>query len=233
MGKAQSQPHILIILVTTIAFFLCIPQCLCAGKKETKQAEKYRMKGYRAQQLGNLQAALSYYQRAMQADPYYAVVYNDLGVVYEATGKRQAAKEAYFRAIALNPKLLSAYSNLASLFEQEGDRKNAAYYWKMRMDLGDWDDEWTWKAKQHLDDITGVSHERPGTPPPSAGLSQDYQANPEREAKYHVMRGREFYNSGEYLAALKEFMRAVMLDPNNREAEQLAEMAEHRVLLYH
>ena len=227
MGKVI--PKFLFIIVACIILSF-VPSSFSETKGDSKQAQAYRDKGYEAQRLGNLDMALSYYQRAIDTNPYYAVAYNDIGIILEAKGITNRAKEAYLKAISLNPNYLSAYYNLAALYEKEGEFEKAAYYWRKRIHLGDWSDSWTWRAKEHLDGLE-VAGELDTKGIPVAGdfgLTPD----PKRNAEYHLYRGRQYLVIGDYVAALKEFNAAILLDPQNKEIEELLEDTTRKVLLY-
>ena len=77
--------------------------------------------GYKNQQSGDLDKALSFYSMAVGLDPYYAAAHNDLGIIYEMKGLFVAAEKKYLKTIYIDPKYLSAYTNLAYLYEKRGD----------------------------------------------------------------------------------------------------------------
>ncbi len=86
-------------------------------------------------------------------DPWYAVAYNDLGIIFEAKNDPERAEASYLQAIKIDPEFLSPYSNLAVFYETRHDLKSALAYWKKRAQLGDSVDEWTQKARQRGKDI--------------------------------------------------------------------------------
>jgi len=126
-----------------------------------QQARLYRIEGVKSQDSGDLDSALKMYQKAVELDPVYQVVYNDLGVIYEAQEAYDRAEESYLQAIKLDPSFLSAYTNLALLYENERELDKALYYWKKRAELGDPDDPWTIKAKQRFEDVHLVLSQNP------------------------------------------------------------------------
>ena len=234
MGESYAMgnniPKFLIILSCII--FSLVPSVVSKTEKNTKQAQSYRDKGYEAQRLGNLDMALSLYKRAIEADPSYTMAYNDMGIVLEAKGMNDKAKDAYLKAVSLDPNYLSAYYNLAALYEKEGEFDKAAYYWRTRVNLGDWSDAWTWRANEHLANLE-VSNQLDTKGIPSGGdLSSGLTSNPKRDAQYHLYRGRQFLAKGNYVSALKEFEQAIILDPHNSEIKQLLEDTNQKVLLY-
>jgi Flp pilus assembly protein TadD len=226
MGNVIPKFH---FIVVTLMLFSFVP----ASFSETRRdSQEYRDKGYNAQRVGNLDMALNYYQKAVQLDPYYAVAYNDMGVILESKGINEGAKEAYVKAISVDPNYLSAYYNLAALCEKEGDLNEAAYYWRMRINLGDWSDAWTWKAKENLEKLEAKGGVDPSDIPVTGDLSLGLRSSPKRDAEYHLYRGRRYLAAGKYVAALKELNAAIILDPRNKEIEQLLEYAQHKVLVY-
>ena len=126
-----------------------------------KQARLYRVQGLEYQKLGNLQTAMSLYQKAIQLDPAYAAAYNDLGVIYEAQGFIERAEQSYLQAVRIDPNFVSAYSNLALLYENERDLNKAGMCWSKRAQLGDPNDPWTQRARQRLEDIRAITSNRP------------------------------------------------------------------------
>ena len=230
MGK--SIPPIRLFLNFLLIFFLVETSFLYAANKGNRESSQdYRTKGYNAQQQGNLDMALAYYQRAIQEDHSYALAYNDIGVILESKGKNQDAKEAYLKAISLDPTLLSPYYNVAALYEKGEDLQNAAYYWEMRVNLGDWDDEWTWKAKEHLERIDGSLVEKGGQPI-NKKIDTKLKPDPKRDSKYHLFMGRKFIGQGDYVSAVRELNSALMFDPDNQEILDLLDDSVTKVNLY-
>lgn len=118
-----------------------------------KQARKYRAQGLDLQQEGHIEEAIPYYQRAIALDPAYVVVYNDLGIVYEAAGYPDRAKEMYLKAIELDPNYPNSYANLALFYEDQKDYPNAIICWLRRALLGGPGDTWAETARKRLGDI--------------------------------------------------------------------------------
>lgn len=205
-----------------------------------KQARIYRQEGFRLQGIGNLEAALSLYQKAIELDPAYAVAYSDLGVVYETKGILDKAEESYLRAIKIDPNYLSAYSNLALLYESKRDLENAYFYWEKRAKLGSPDEPWSQKARQRLDDInlalgkTGVIQPREQE---VIGLIKDVvnekdilrQDNKALTNK-HFEKAKRSYNKGDYAQAIKEALDGQQLDPSNKDIEEFIEKTQLRAL---
>ena len=135
------------------------PSPLSAKKKISEStvlqqtARLYRQQGLEYQDAGNLEAALTFYQKAVELDPWYAAAYNDAGIILESKGDFQRAQVNYLQAIKIDPEFLSPYSNLAMLYETRRDLKSALAYWTKRARLGASEDEWTQRARQRAKDI--------------------------------------------------------------------------------
>jgi tetratricopeptide (TPR) repeat protein len=76
-----------------------------------------------------LKTAEEFYRQAAEIDPADAMVYYNLGLLYNKTGRRDEAEAAYRHAIALNPNYTKAYSNLGLLMRhsQRYAEAEAAY----------------------------------------------------------------------------------------------------------
>ncbi|MCX5713558.1 MAG: tetratricopeptide repeat protein [Candidatus Omnitrophica bacterium] len=203
------------------------------------QARIYRNDGLTQQRAGNLSEAMSLYLKALQLDPFYAVAYNDLGVIYEAQGLYDQAEECYLKSSRIDPGYLSPYSNLASLYEAKRDLKNAAYYWKKRAQMGTSDDIWTQKAKRRLEDLRLVLKDK------STDASEEnvidltkYVAIKKSIMRYddHALarnyfdKAKLYYKKGDCVSSLKFAVDAQLLDPENKEIDEFVEKLQTRLL---
>ncbi len=206
---------IVILVVGIVSYFSCFSETPLLEE----EARYYRRLGLRAQENGDLETALRFYQKAIQIDPYFSEVYNDLGVVYEALGKDKGAEESYLKAIEINPKNLPAYSNLALFYEKKGKFDKAAKYWKLRFKLGRRGELWREKARQHLKILSSRF------PQLKKDLLEDemvdlskkisYQKKKRaQEAKEFYEMGLSFFNQGKYSQAKKEFEKIIRMSPS-------------------
>jgi len=205
------------------------------------QARLYRSQGLKMQKIGNLEAAMAFYQKAIELDPSYAVVNNDLGVVYETLGDKDRAENSYLEALSIDPGYLSACTNLALFYESKRDMDKAAVYWKKRSELGSSDDPWTAKARRRFEDIIAVN-EGPSfvyTAREHEALDltkqiirqKDLQRQDNRElAKAHFRKAKISYKKQDEVTALKEAVEAQLLDPGNEDVEKFIEKVQHRLL---
>ncbi|MBU3911792.1 MAG: tetratricopeptide repeat protein [Candidatus Omnitrophica bacterium] len=113
-------------------------------------AESYRVQGYNAQQVGEIDEAISWYQKSASLDPNYAAPHNDLGILFEAKGWLDRAETEYQKAVAIDGNYANAHTNLALLYERKGELEKAAFHWMRRYKLGSPQDPWTQEAEQRL-----------------------------------------------------------------------------------
>ncbi len=190
-----------------------------------KQARLYRNQGLELQKKGDIDQAMSLYQKAIQLEPAYAIAYNDLGTVYEVKGLVDQAEACYLQAITLDPHYLSPYSNLALLYENKRDLENAYTYWKKRADLGSPSDPWTQKSRKRLKDLMQIipSLREKFVEEESVKLMKDTEEKKRvqrlrdvEEAKTHVEKANRLYAKQEYKKATEELESAVSLNPDDQ-----------------
>ncbi len=216
------------------------------GLKEFQRLSRnYRQEGLAMQRIGNLDAAMSFYQKSIELDPSYAVAYNDLGVVYETKGFLDRAEEAYKKAMMMSPNLLSPYTNLALLYENQRAFVKALPYWQRRGTFGDPNDRWTQMALQRVRDIKLMQGVIPldGSDVREQdvmGLVQEVlqqkaieKKDNKRLALKYFQRAKIFYEQHKEVAALKEAVDAQQLDPSNKEIIEFIEKVQKRLLSKH
>ncbi|MCX5700753.1 MAG: tetratricopeptide repeat protein [Candidatus Omnitrophica bacterium] len=238
------------ILILSCFLFLLATYIFAAddlGDKRNKaltdlqlQARDYREQGLKMQEVGDLDAATKLYQKSEQLDPSYAVVCNDLGIIYEAKGEIDRAEESYLKSINIDPHYLSAYSNLAILYEGERKLGKAAFCWKRRVDLGDPKDPWTLKARQRLEDIRLALSPRPSSETQErevVGLMKDVtnekyvvRHDDKAFARKKFQEAKFSYGKEDYATALQDASDAQFLDPDNKEIDAFIVKTQNRAL---
>lgn len=205
---------------------ILLPSLFVAAQTKNlkEEARIYRDKGYAAQGIGDLDTAMTYYQKAIELDPRYAVAYNDLGVIYDIKGFQDRAEASYIKCLKIDPYYQNAYFNLANLYEEKGDLRKAATYWKKRIQIGDPNDPWTQKAKQRLRNI-GMLVEDIGRQ-----LKRQEAVDSGGTAQRLFINAKSNYLKGEYAAALKDAVTAQYLDPSNRDIEKFIEKIREKIL---
>ncbi len=232
-----------LILLLNLAAGLAFAQS--TEETSRKMALEYRDKGLQAQRSGDLDTAMVFLQKAVELDPSLGVAYNDLGVLYEAKGWSDRAKLAYGKAIDLDPNMSSPYYNLGSIYAKEGEFEKAVMYFKQRVLIGDWNDEWTMKARRELQSL-GVDDPEIRQDFMEEHLARveemgDIKGSPKgndldpktrkRQARLHLFRGKQLAYMGQYLEALRELSYAEVLDPRNKEIEKVLENVHRKALM--
>lgn len=244
----KGYPKIISIIFILVVFVYIYPPVVLAASELSelqREARANRSEGLRYQNAGDLTTAATFYQRAIEIDPFYSVAYNDLGIISEAQGASARAKELYLKAIEIEPGFLSAYANLALLYEQERDLNKAVYYWGKRVEFGSPGDPWTIKAERRLADINQVLS---ATPEKAVGqqevirLSRQVQAekallsgsdnkkSPKALARQYITKAKRLYKQGKELEAFRMASNASQLDPSNSEIEEFMNKIATRML---
>lgn len=83
--------------------------------KSDKRARKLSEKGLRKYGRHHDAEALSLLQRAVEIDPRWSILQNNLGVVYGLLGKNKEAQQAFQQAIELDSSAALSYVNLAKV----------------------------------------------------------------------------------------------------------------------
>jgi tetratricopeptide (TPR) repeat protein len=216
-----------------------------------EQARLYRKRGLELQSIGDLENATVFYQKAIELDPAYAAVYNDLGVIYEAQGWQDRAEDSYLKAINIDPDYLSPYSNLALLYENKRQLQEAAFFWKRRAELGEPGDPWTDKASKRLEDINlvlGKTTDASYREQEVLNFMQDVSDNlaalkkkPEPPfkkiqednadiARHYFNKAKQSYEKADYDVALRQALQAQELDPTNKNVAMFIEELQRRLL---
>lgn len=161
MSKYPARFIFLYLLLSVLGLSLLLSGAATAAEFTAmqEQARLYRDKGRQLQDEGNLEAALSYYQKALVVDPANISVYNDAGIVLEGLGYPERAKEMYLKAIGFAPDYPNSYTNMALLCEEQQDYANAVVYWVKRAMLGGKQDGWAEAARKRLGDLARVHPE--------------------------------------------------------------------------
>jgi len=207
-------------IILTLSFISIIFPVYSSGVLK-EQAQSYCEQGHKLQSMGNYQSSLSYYIKAIGADPSYKEAYNDAGVVYEKMGFLDKAEKMYLKAISVDPKYLAPYANLGFLYEKKNNTVKASYYWKKRYFLGDRREYWTQKAGEHLIKLGAYPQAmRDELEDKALTLSKDlvYKRKQQRqkEAWLHFDLGSKALGEKLYQQAEKEFKTVIGLNPSDK-----------------
>ena len=148
-------------VIAGLAILTLLPTTAIRASTLRDEAAGYRAQGYDAQRRGDLERALSFYQKSAALDPSYATPLNDAGVLLEEKGLYDEAEKAYQQALMIHPTYPEAHANLAMLYERMGVKEKAIYHWMKRYQLGAPNDPWTARAEERLVAL-GVFEHYPG-----------------------------------------------------------------------
>lgn len=218
------------IVIAILFVFLPLTSLQAEGLLN-EQARQYRKEGYRNQSGGRMSQALSFYQKAVELDPFYFEVYNDIGVVYEKQGRLGEAEAYYQKALEINSGFMPAYTNLAFLYEKMGDIPKAVEHWKERYIRGRKGEYWHEIARQRLLELGGYPEiKRKKMEKAAIRLSRElvYQREQERlevieEAKLHFDLGRKAFQEGVYSDAISHLNTVLALEPADQDLNQRTE----------
>jgi tetratricopeptide (TPR) repeat protein len=94
-------------------------------KSQREKAVNLFNEGARQQAIGDHDKAVWAYQQAIDADPGYAPIYYNLGLIYHQRKQLENARNAYMKATECDEKLVDAHFNLALICRDLGDEARA------------------------------------------------------------------------------------------------------------
>lgn len=231
--------YISLKIIISVAFLSASGSAMC-GELLKEQSLEHRQKGYEAQKAGMLGEALSYYQKAIQLDPSSALIHNDLGIIYEMKGELLVAEESYQKALVIDPGYDKAYFNLAQLYEAKGDLINAANYWLKLMRLPNAEEPLVKKAEGRIYEIGRIipevrkeymQSEAALLNTQTVSLKNRLATDNQALAESYIETAATFMKRKEYVKALKLYLDAKHLDPQNDHIDALIEATQKKILL--
>ncbi len=142
-----------LVVLTLLYFISVLSQTKVFAEVLDPSAEQYRAKGYEEYKQGNLKDALYFYNQAVARGYKNAIIYNDLGILYEELNRLEEAEKYYLMAIDADSNYLPVYTNIALFYKKNGPQGKAVKYLKLRYELASPDDPWRDKVKKELIDI--------------------------------------------------------------------------------
>jgi len=129
-----------------------------AGSEARARAEDLFAKGLDAHDRGELATAESYYRRAIEADPSFAIAHNNLGMICIDMGRHEDAVREFQAALELDPTHAEAHNNLGYLYRRLADHGQAALHYARFLTLSPQVEDGP-KMREWIKTVTGRSPE--------------------------------------------------------------------------
>jgi len=104
-------------------------------QKFPKSALLYNIQGAIFKGLGQLDASVEAYKKAIDIKPDYAEAYNNMGVSLREQGTLEEALEAHKKALDINPDYAEAYNNMGNALKEQGRLEEAISAYKKAIDI--------------------------------------------------------------------------------------------------
>lgn len=129
--------NIRVVAVIVVVFLVAGSRLSTLSAQELlkEQSKEYIQEGIQEQKEGNINSAVTFYEKAIYADPENAKAHNNLGTAYAQQGLVMKAEEEYRKAVALDPNYSIALMNIALLYAQRKDYDTFFEYWKRAQGL--------------------------------------------------------------------------------------------------
>jgi protein O-GlcNAc transferase len=176
-------------------------------KRSPESAEELKETGIKYFYAGNLNAAGSYYRRAIQSKPDFAEAHNNLGTVLRKRNRPQSAIAAFQTALLLNPQSGFTYGNLGNLYERYGNLAQAETYYLKAVGLAP-------DLYQGFVGLARIAAHRLRWDEALAALRRASAIAPQDASILHQT-GVVYLSQGDLPAALNSLRNADSLEPNN------------------
>ena len=139
MENLQQKIQILIKLYQSSNFIKCETETKNLIKLNPKVAFLYNLLGLCLNALNKVDDSEAAYNKGLEIDPSFAMIYNNLGIIYYNRSKKNTkfqtnikkAEELYKKCLKLNPKIPEANTNLGNLYNSINKNDEAIKYHKL------------------------------------------------------------------------------------------------------
>jgi len=192
-----------------------IQKALSVSEVLTKDYPKnpllYNISGACYKALGQLDAAIKCYERALVIKPDYAEVHSNLGLTLQELGQLDAAVKSYEKALAIEPDFAEAYNNLGITFQELGQPEAAVKRYEKALTIKpDF-------AEAHSN--LGVTFKELGQLDKAVkSYEQALAIKPDYAEAYNNL-GLTLKELGQLEAAVESYEKAVAIKPDSAEAQ--------------
>jgi tetratricopeptide (TPR) repeat protein len=172
-------------------------------------ANAYNNIGESYQTKGDLKAALSSFNKAIESNPNIPEAYNNRGSVYESMGNYDLAIQDYNKSLELNPKDAGVYYNRGKLLGFKGDYDQAIIDYNKAIEL----------KPEYFEAYNnrGNAYASTGNYDQAiSDLTKAIEMNPDYFPAYNN-RGADYLKKGQYARAVDDLNKAIELNPGSAE----------------
>ena len=177
---------------------------------EILDAEEYVRRGLEAQQQGESEQAIQYYNKAIELNPSSADAYNSRGIAYAKKDELERAIQNFGKAIELNPSSADAYNNRGNVYSDKGELDRAIQDYNKALELNP-NDAVAYNNR-------GIAYDNKGD---FDQAIQDYNISiklkPDFAEVYHH-RGVAYGEKGDFEQAMQDYNKAIDLKPDFADA---------------
>ena len=178
------------------------------GKKQNySQAEYFNIAGNSVKEKKDIPRAVTYYTKAIEADPIYAEAYLNRGEAYVYLGEHEKALADFDRIIELNPKEDKAYYFKGLLFNDTGNYNKAIENLNTAINLND-------KAYEYYEARSTAYEQINEYEKAFEDMNTAIKLN-QKSAKLYNLRGRLHEHFKRTDDAINDFKIAIKLDSND------------------
>ena len=174
-------------------------------KRGLSHAEKHLNTGLKLASQGKLKEAIAEYDEAIRLNPYFAIVFNNRGLIYNRLGQFQRAIQDYDEAIRLNPYFAITFNNRGLIYAQLGQFQRA---------IQDYDEAIRLNPQYTMAYYNrGNAYFDRGQYEQAIGdYDEVIRLNPQ-DAVACYNRGNTYFDRGQYEQAIRDYDEAIRLNP--------------------
>ena len=222
LGPLQKQIRAVIALYSSGQIQEALGTAQTLTKDYPNEPVLFNISGVCYKAIGQLDASVQSFEKAVAIKPNYAEGYFNLGIVLKELDKLDAAVESYEKAIAIKPDYAEAHNNLGSAFRKLGLLYDAAGCYKKAVTIK------TNYAEAHYN--LGITLQDLGQQDAAVKSYEKALAIKPDYAEWHFSHGIVLMELGLLGAAVKSYEKALAIKPDYAEAHHnLSAMKQYTI----